>query len=87
MLGLANGFGRSVQQTQFSILDECEEYGVADAMGVFNFTDFIGQSFGPAVMALVFLSKNVLASTGTFAIVLVILSIVHIVINFSKPKK
>ena len=87
VLGLANGFGRSVQQTQFSILDECEEYGVADAMGVFNFTDFIGQSFGPAVMALVFLSKNVLASTGTFAIVLVILSIVHIVINFSKPKK
>ena len=87
VLGLANGFGRSVQQTQFSILDECEEYGVADAMGVFNFTDFIGQSFGPAVMAVVFLSKNVLASTGVFAIVLVILSLVHIVINLSKPKK
>lgn len=87
VLGLANGFGRSVQQTQFSILDECEEYGVADAMGVFNFTDFIGQSFGPAVMAVVFLSKNVLASTGVFAIVLVILSLVHIVINLSKLKK
>lgn len=86
VLGLANGFGRSVQQTQFSILDECEEYGVADAMGVFNFTDFIGQSFGPAVMAVVFLSKNVLASTGIFAVVLVVMSIIHIAINFSKSK-
>ena len=87
VLGLANGFGRSVLQTQFSILDECEEYGVADAMGVFNFTDFIGQSFGPAMMALVFLSKNVIASTGIFAVGLLLLSILHIALNFSNLKQ
>ena len=87
VLGLANGFGRSVLQTQFSILDECEKYGIADAMGVFNFTDFIGQSFGPAMMALVFLSRNVIVSTVIFAGVLLLLSILHIAINFSNLKK
>ena len=87
VLGLSNGFGRSVLQTQFSLLDECEEYGIADAMGVFNFTDFIGQSFGPAMMALVFLSRNVIVSTVIFAGVLLLLSILHIVINFSILKK
>ena len=87
ILGLANGFGRSVQQAQFSMLEECEAYGVPDAMGVFNFTDFIGQSFGPAVMGLVFLSKNVGASTGAFAIVLGLLCAAHLALNLTKRKQ
>ncbi|MBQ3836988.1 MAG: MFS transporter [Treponema sp.] len=87
ILGLANGFGRSVQQAQFSMLEECEAYGVPDAMGVFNFTDFIGQSFGPAVMGLVFLSKNVGASTGAFAIVLGLLCAAHFAVNLTKRKQ
>lgn len=83
-LGLANGFGRSVQQSHFSILPECEQYGVSEAMGIFNFTDFIGQSFGPTVMAIVFLSKHVMLSTGVFAVVLVIISVIHLFINLKK---
>ncbi|MBQ7618635.1 MAG: MFS transporter, partial [Treponema sp.] len=78
ILGLANGFGRSVQQAQFSMLEECEEYGVPNAMGIFNFTDFIGQSFGPAVMGLVFLSRNVAASASVFAILLLLVSAAHL---------
>lgn len=87
VLGLANGFGRSVQQAQFSMLDECEKYGVPDAMGIFNFTDFIGQSFGPAVMGLVFLSKNMLGSTLAFALALALVSVAHVAINLTKGKK
>ena len=87
ILGLANGFGRSVQQAQFSMLDECEEYGVPDAMGIFNFTDFIGQSFGPAVMGLVFLSKNMFGSTCVFALALALVCAVHFAINLSKKNK
>lgn len=86
ILGLANGFGRSVQQAQFSMLEECERYGIPDAMGVFNFTDFIGQSFGPAVMGLVFLSKNMAAATSAFAIALGFVCALHLVVNFSKKK-
>ena len=87
VLGLANGFGRSVQQAQFSMLDECEEYGVPDAMGIFNFTDFIGQSFGPAVMGLVFLSKNMFGSTCVFAAALALVCAVHFAINITKKNK
>ena len=87
ILGLANGFGRSVQQAQFSMLDECEEYGVPDAMGIFNFTDFIGQSFGPAVMGLVFLSKNMFGSTCVFALTLALVCALHFAINLSKKNK
>ena len=87
ILGLANGFGRSVQQAQFSMLDECEKYGVPDAMGIFNFTDFIGQSFGPAVMGFVFLAKNVVASASVFAIVLALVCAAHFVVNVSKREK
>ena len=87
ILGLANGFGRSVQQSHFSILPECEEFGVSEAMGIFNFTDFIGQSFGPTVMALVFLSKKVMLSTSVFAIILIILSVLHLCINLKKSEK
>lgn len=87
ILGLANGFGRSVQQAQFSMLEECEEYGVPNAMGIFNFTDFIGQSFGPAVMGLVFLSRNVAASASVFAILLLLVSAAHLALNFTMRKK
>ncbi len=87
ILGLANGFGRSVQQAQFSMLDECESYGVPEAMGIFNFTDFIGQSFGPAVMGAVFLSRSVGASTVVFAIVLALVSVAHVVVNLTKRSK
>lgn len=87
ILGLANGFGRSVQQAQFSMLEECEEYGVPNAMGIFNFTDFIGQSFGPAVMGLVFLSRNVAASASVFAIVLALVCAAHFALNFTMRKK
>lgn len=87
ILGLANGFGRSVQQAQFSMLDECEKYGVPDAMGIFNFTDFIGQSFGPAVMGFVFLAKNVVASASVFAIVLALVCAAHFAVNVSKREK
>ena len=87
VLGLANGFGRSVQQAQFSMLDECEKYGVPDAMGIFNFTDFIGQSFGPAVMGLVFLSRNMVGSTLAFALALALVSVAHLVVNVTKRKE
>ncbi|MCR5044986.1 MAG: MFS transporter, partial [Treponema sp.] len=87
ILGLANGFGRSVQQVQFSMLSECEKFGVPQAMGIFNFTDFIGQSFGPAVIGLVFLSKNLFASTALFAIVLSFLCLTHFMINLTKKKR
>lgn len=87
ILGLANGFGRSVQQAQFSMLDECEAYGVPDAMGIFNFTDFIGQSFGPAVMGLVFLSRNMVGSTIAFAAALALVSVAHIAVNLTKGRK
>ena len=87
ILGLANGFGRSIQQSHFSILPECEEFGVSEAMGIFNFTDFIGQSFGPTVMALVFLSKRISLSTGIFTVILVILSVLHFCINLKKGGK
>ena len=87
LLGLANGFGRSVQQAQFSMLEECESYGVPEAMGIFNFTDFIGQSFGPAVMGAVFLSRSVGASTVVFAIVLALVSVAHVVVNLTKRSK
>ncbi|GEM_PF-1589277 len=84
ILGLANGFGRSVLQAHFSLLQECEEFGLPDAMGIFNFTDFIGQSFGPAVMGMVFLSKNMTVSAAVFAIILTLVCTAHFIINKTK---
>ena len=86
ILGLANGFGRSVQQAHFSMLDECADYGLSEAMGIFNFTDFIGQSFGPAVMGFVFLSKNVFASACVFAIALALFCVSHFAIGLAVKK-
>ena len=84
LLGLANGFGHSVQQAHFSLLEECDEFGVPDAMGIYNFTEFIGQSFGPAVMGLVFLSRNMLTTTVLFATLLVCLCVFHFVTTVTK---
>ena len=86
ILGLANGFGRSVQQSNFSMLDECGDFGIPEAMGIFNFTDFIGQSFGPAVMALIFLSKQVFASALVFAIILGAFCLIHVIINSTSKR-
>lgn len=81
LLGLANGFGRSVNQANFSMLDECGKFGIPKAMGIFNFTDFIGQSFGPTVMALIFLSGRIKVSAIGFSSILIIFLIIHVIIT------
>ena len=87
ILGFSNGFGRSALQSNFSMLDECGEFGIPEAMGIFNFTDFIGQSFGPTVMAMVFLSGNIKVSATIFAIIMFCFSILHVTIDLSKVRK
>lgn len=84
ILGLANGFGRTVHQANFSMLEECESVGIPNAMGIFNFTDFIGQSFGPTVMALVFMSKDMKLSSVIFAGILLLVSVIHAIMNRQK---
>lgn len=51
MLGISAAFGKSVQQTYFCELESVKKYGEDNAMGVYNFTENIGESLGPIVFS------------------------------------
>lgn len=49
MMGLSASFGKSVQQNYFMGLPPVQDYGEDRAIGLYNFTENIGESLGPAV--------------------------------------
>lgn len=49
LMGISSAFGKPVQQNYYLELDDVKEYGEDRAIGVYNFTENIGESLGPVV--------------------------------------
>lgn len=49
IMGISAGFGKPVQQIYYTEMDGVKKYGEDKAMGIYNFTENIGESLGPVV--------------------------------------
>ncbi len=77
ILGISNSFGKSVQQTVFFGYPEVKEYGEDKAMGIYNFTENIGESAGPVVFGSLMNATPLLPVLGTFSGVLMAAGALH----------
>ena len=48
-MGISAGFGKPVQQIYYTEMDSVKKYGEDRAMGIYNFTENIGESLGPVM--------------------------------------
>ncbi len=79
LLGLSASYGKPVQQKYFMNLPQVKAYGEDRAMGVYNFTENIGESAGPVVMAWVLSRTPVFPAVAGFCGIVALLGAFHAV--------
>ncbi len=81
IMGIAAGFGKPLQQTWFLKQKPVQQYGEDKAMGVYNFTENIGESLGPMVFSRIMVMEPLFASVSSFCTVIVAAGLGHIILN------
>lgn len=85
LMGLSASFGKSVQQNYFMQMPPVRAYGEDRAIGVYNFTENIGESLGPTVFGkMAAFAPRGLAFSG-FGGIIAIISSLHFML-FRKGK-
>lgn len=81
LMGLSASFGKSVQQNYYMELPAVKGYGEDRAIGLYNFTENIGESLGPVVFGkLAVFSPRSLAFSG-FVGVVAVCSALHLLLT------
>lgn len=79
ILGFSASFGKAIQQEHFMEMKSVQRYGEDKAMGVYNFTENIGESLGPIVFGrLMFMQPLSLAVSG-FGGIIAALGAIHLI--------
>ncbi|MDD2972840.1 MAG: MFS transporter [Lachnospiraceae bacterium] len=77
VLSFSNSFGKSIQQTYYTSLPATKQYGEDYGMGIYNFTENIGESVGPAIMGTLMSATHLIPAVGCFSGLLTILTGIH----------
>ncbi len=80
LLGLSASFGKPVQQKYFIDLPQVKRYGEDRAMGIYNFSENIGESAGPIIMAWLMFRTPLFSSVAGFCGIVAALSAVHCIV-------
>ena len=81
IMGVAAGFGKPLQQTWFLKQKPVQQYGEDKAMGVYNFTENIGESLGPMVFSRIMVMEPLIASVSSFCAVIAASGVGHMILN------
>ena len=81
VMGLSACFGKAVQQMYFLELKEVQQFGTDKAMGVYNFTENIGESLGPVIFGGLMFRTPLLGSVLPFSGVMALLGGIHYLIS------
>ena len=87
MLGTAAAYGKTMQQTWFLKQKPVRQYGEDRAMGVYNFTENIGESLGPVVFARLMAQRPLLGAVSVFCGGVAALGAGHAVLNRKELKE
>ncbi|HIV16675.1 MAG TPA: MFS transporter [Candidatus Alectryocaccobium stercorigallinarum] len=86
ILGVSAAFGKPVQQTYYLDMNETKKYGEDRAMGIYNFSENIGESLGPTIFARVISAGSMRASLGIFCALTGGMGLLHKIICSNKTK-
>ena len=81
IMGIAAGFGKPLQQTWFLKQKPVQQYGEDKAMGVYNFTENIGESLGPMVFSRIMVMEPLIVSVSSFCAFIAASGVGHIILN------
>jgi predicted MFS family arabinose efflux permease len=81
IMGVAAGFGKPLQQTWFLKQKPVQQYGEDKAMGVYNFTENIGESLGTMVFSRIMAVEPLIASVSSFCAVIAASGVGHMILN------
>lgn len=87
IMGISACFGKAVQQDYFLELPAVKEYGKGRSIGVYNFTENIGESLGPVVFARLMLYTPLLGAVVPFCAVITALGGLHFFFMRKSVKK
>lgn len=68
LMGFSAAYGKPVQQNYFLGLERVRQYGEDKAMGIYNFSENIGESLGPVVFGRLMSSAQFGISAGMFCL-------------------
>ena len=80
-MGTAAAYGKTLQQTWFLKQTQVQRYGEDRAMGVYNFSENIGESLGPIVFARLMAQRPLMAAVAPFCAVIAALGGGHMLLN------
>jgi predicted MFS family arabinose efflux permease len=87
MMGTAAAYGKTMQQTWFLKQTPVQRYGEDRAMGVYNFTENIGESLGPIVFGSLMAQNPLMAAVAPFCAAMATLGSGHLALNFKELRK
>ena len=70
LMGISAAFGKPVQQDHYLRLEPVRQYGEDRAMGIYNFSENIGESLGPVVFGRLMASARLIPAVGIFCSVI-----------------
>lgn len=80
MMGIGAAFGKPVQQNYYLSLDKVKKYGEDKSIGIYNFSENIGESLGPVVFGRLMAASRFGMTTGIFCGVIAGLGCLHYLI-------
>ncbi len=80
LMGIGASFGKTVQQNYYLCLKEVNQYGADKAMGVYNFSENIGESLGPVVFGRLMAAARFSMALGAFCGVVAGLGVTHFLV-------
>lgn len=81
LMGTAAAYGRPMQQTWFLKQSQVRKYGEDRAMGVYNFSENIGESLGPIVFARLMAIRPLSGAVSYFCGAVMALGGTHLILN------
>lgn len=81
LMGLGACFGKTVQQMYFLDLEPVKEYGEDKSIGIYNFTENIGESLGPVVFGQLMFVSPLIRGVLPFCIAVTGMSGIYYFIN------
>lgn len=87
LMGSAAAYGKPLQQTWFLKLKQVRQYGEDRAMGVYNFSENIGESLGPIVFARLMAQRPLAGAVSSFCGAMLVFGGGHFLLNHKERKE
>jgi predicted MFS family arabinose efflux permease len=86
IMGISAAYGKPIQQNYFLELKQVKSYGEDKSIGIYNFSENIGESLGPVVFGRLMEAARLAYSAGVFCAVIAGMGALHYIIDRKELK-